>query len=101
LGAFLRALFAAVLRAWRDRQRDHERDVLVEKGAQDDARIADQAAALDALRRANDVPQTNELARVICETWARSSPTWAGEDTEETKDQIDYAIRSRKAVCSA
>jgi hypothetical protein len=46
-------------------------------------------------------PQTNELARVICETWARSSPTWAGEDTEETKDQIDYAIRSRKAVCSA
>lgn len=44
-------------------------------------------------------PQVNELARVVCATWERTSPTWADEDTEETKDQIDRSIRSREAVC--
>lgn len=44
-------------------------------------------------------PQVNELARAICATWERTSPTWADEDTEETKDQIDLSIRSREAVC--
>lgn len=44
-------------------------------------------------------PQVNELARAVCLTWERTSPTWADEDTEETKAQIDLSIRSRGAVC--
>lgn len=44
-------------------------------------------------------PQANEVARTLCLIWARTSPTWADEDTEETKNQIDYAIRSREAAC--
>lgn len=44
-------------------------------------------------------PQTNEVARTLCLIWQRTSPTWADEDTGETKDQIDYAIRSREAAC--
>lgn len=44
-------------------------------------------------------PQTNELARTICLIWKRTSPTWADEDTELTKDQIDYSIRSREETC--
>lgn len=44
-------------------------------------------------------PQENELARTICLIWERTSPTWADEDTELTKDQIDYSIRSREEAC--
>ena len=44
-------------------------------------------------------PQANELARAICLIWERTSPTWADEDTELTKDQIDYSIRSREEAC--
>ena len=44
-------------------------------------------------------PQANELARTICLIWERTSPTWADEDTELTKDQIDYSIRSREEAC--
>ena len=44
-------------------------------------------------------PQINEVARTLCLTWQRTSPTWADEDTELTKDQIDYSIRSREEAC--
>ena len=44
-------------------------------------------------------PQANELARTICLIWERTSPTWADEDTDLTKDQIDYSIRSREEAC--
>ena len=44
-------------------------------------------------------PQVNELAKAICLIWERTSPTWADEDTELTKDQIDYSIRSREEAC--
>lgn len=44
-------------------------------------------------------PQANELAKMICLIWGRTSPTWADEDTELTKDQIDYSIRSREEAC--
>jgi hypothetical protein len=44
-------------------------------------------------------PQKNELAKVICNRWLATEPSWADEDTEETKNQIDYSIRSREAVC--
>lgn len=44
-------------------------------------------------------PQTNEVAAAICAVWLRTLPTWADEDTETTKDQIDYAIRSQEATC--
>jgi hypothetical protein len=43
--------------------------------------------------------QSNETAKAICEVWGKTSPTWADEDTEETKDQIDHSIRSYEAVC--
>jgi hypothetical protein len=55
-GGFWAGLFKWLLgfiEAWQQRR---ERDKLVEEHAQDDARIADQAAALDVLRRADDVP---------------------------------------------
>jgi hypothetical protein len=54
--AFWGALWQKLLglvEAWQERR---ERDALVAEETQDDARIADQAAALDALRRAADVP---------------------------------------------
>lgn len=44
-------------------------------------------------------PQVNEVARTLCLIWQRTSPTWADEDTELTKDQIDYSIRSREEAC--
>jgi len=44
-------------------------------------------------------PQINEVARTLCLIWQRTAPTWADEDTELTKDQIDYSIRSREEAC--
>ncbi len=44
-------------------------------------------------------PATNEVAAALCSVWLRTLPTWADEDTETTKDQIDYAIRSQEAAC--
>lgn len=45
------------------------------------------------------VAAESELAAALCAVWARTQPTWADADTEETKDQIDYAIRSQETVC--
>lgn len=45
------------------------------------------------------VAAESELAAALCTVWARTQPTWADADTEETKDQIDYAIRSQETVC--
>lgn len=53
----LKAFFSSAFRAFRDWRRDTERDALIEKGVQDDARIADQAAAIRILRHADSVPR--------------------------------------------
>ena len=45
------------------------------------------------------VAAESELAAALCTVWARTAPTWADADTEETKDQIDYAIRSQETAC--
>ena len=39
-------------------------------------------------------------ARALCETWLGSLATWADEDTEQTKDAVDYSIRVQKKVCA-
>jgi hypothetical protein len=55
--AFWGALWAKLLgflEAWQQRR---ERDALVQETTQDDARIADQAAALRVLRAADSVPR--------------------------------------------
>lgn len=41
-------------------------------------------------------PQTSS---VLCNEWFKSLPTWADEDTELTKDEVDYAIRMQEEVC--
>jgi hypothetical protein len=43
----------------------------------------------------------SETAKALCSVWLRTLPTWADEDTETTKDQIDYAIRSQETTCGS
>jgi hypothetical protein len=43
----------------------------------------------------------SETAKALCAVWVRTLPTWADADTETTKDQIDYAIRSQEAACGS
>jgi hypothetical protein len=52
----IKAFFSAIFDALRQRQRDKERDELVQETTQDDARIADQAAAASVFERAGGVP---------------------------------------------
>lgn len=40
-----------------------------------------------------------ETAEALCEVWQKAEPSWADEDTEQTKDEIDYSIRVRENVC--
>jgi len=41
----------------------------------------------------------NELARTVCVIWGQSQPTWTDEDTERTKDEIDFSYRRQEATC--
>ena len=44
------------------------------------------------------VPQ--DTAKALCKEWLESLPTWADEDTEQTKDEVDRSIRVQEKVCS-
>ena len=41
----------------------------------------------------------SELARTVCDIWAKSQPTWVDEDTPRTIDEIDYSYRVQEATC--
>lgn len=42
----------------------------------------------------------SELARTVCVIWGQSQPTWVDEDTERTKDEIDFSYRRQEATCA-
>lgn len=41
----------------------------------------------------------SELAKTVCDIWAKSQPTWVDEDTPGTIDAIDYSYRVQEATC--
>lgn len=47
---------------------------------------------------ADQAPKETEKA--LCETWLGSLASWADEDTEQTKDEVDYSIRVQEKVCA-
>jgi hypothetical protein len=40
-----------------------------------------------------------ELARTLCDIWAKSQATWTDADTPRTIDEIDYSYRVQEATC--
>jgi hypothetical protein len=42
-----------------------------------------------------------EAVKSLCNNWLASLPTWVDEDTEATKDEIDYSYRVHDAACAA
>lgn len=41
-----------------------------------------------------------EALKSLCLAWFNSQPTWGDEDSERTKDEIDYSYRVHEAVCA-
>ena len=44
--------------------------------------------------------EASALARELCIAWAKSQPTWADGDSENTINSVDYAYRVQEAACS-
>ena len=45
-------------------------------------------------------PRLNDAAgEALCDAWLGSLATWADADTEQTKDEVDKAIRVQEAAC--
>ncbi|NJL70357.1 MAG: hypothetical protein HC888_01505 [Candidatus Competibacteraceae bacterium] len=44
-------------------------------------------------------PLPLETIKSLCLAWFNSLPTWQDSDAEQTKDEIDYAIRLHEAQC--
>lgn len=41
-----------------------------------------------------------ETGKALCDAWLGSLASWADEDTEQTKDEVDYSIRVQEKVCA-
>lgn len=43
--------------------------------------------------------EESEALKSLCAKWYESLPTWGDDDTEATKDEIDYSYRVQEALC--
>lgn len=49
--------------------------------------------------RPEPFPRNVEVVEALCDAWKKSLATWADADTEQTKDEVDKAIRVQEAAC--